>query len=233
MHDRIRIVLLGAALVSFALVSGCATAGVFETAQTAPSGRVQAGAAVTPVIIGVSEGSAGAVFYPLPTLYGKVGLSDNSDLGAAWSFGPGIGLNYKYRFARGRTEGALRLDGSFYGVFFGGVGAAAYSFGPRLLFSDERPGSFPWMVNFGAEYLGASGSGAGSSTDAGVLIALAGAGLPFRVGESRGVRLMPELQLSFPLGAMMSSSGEVSPTLLGEGFVAMLGLSATFAGAQK
>ena len=233
MHDRIRIVLLGTVLASFALVAGCATFGIFETAQTAPSGRFQAGAAVTPFIFVVGEGSAGALFYPLPTLFAKIGLSDNSDLGATWSGGPGLGLNYKYRFGRGRTESALRLNGSFYGVFIDGAGAAVYSFGPRLLFSDERQGSFPWMLNFGAEYLGATAGGDGSSADAGALIALAGVGLPFRVGASRGVRIMPELQLSFPLGAMTSGSGAVSPTLLGEGFVAMLGISAAFVGAAR
>jgi len=255
MRDQVRIAALGAAVAMFLSVAGCATFGVFETAQTAPPGRFHLGGAVTPLhIVSVTnngygystERSAYTLFFPCATLFAKVGLSDRVDLGTTWSFGnpalfegidlgttwpfgPQVGLNGKFQFLRGSTDGALLLSGSYYGIAGEDYSLSYYSIGPRLLVSSEQEGSFHYMLNVGASYTGVrAGDGYGSEDD-GALTALAGAGLPFRLGTDRTVRIMPELQVSIPL----STSDETwsGPSL--DAFVASIGVSIGYVGAEE
>jgi len=232
MADRVLRAVLGAAVAAVVLLTGCATFGTFETAQTAAPGQFQFGGALTPVHIISSEGSNGTVFFPFPTLFTKVGVSEQVDLGATWSFGPGVALNGKYQFMSGPMDGALWLGGSYYGISISGTGFGVYSIGPRLFLSSEREGSFPYMVNFGATYAGASASSEGSSVSGGTLSALLGAGLPFRLGGGRDSRIMPELQVSIPVMSTYEAGEGSNSTALLEGFVASIGICFGYVGAE-
>jgi hypothetical protein len=259
MRNQVRIAALQAAVVVLLSVAGCATFGVFETAQTAPPGGVQVGGAITPLNVVSTQGSeygygypTGSSVYsyfgPFASLFAKVGVSERLDLGTTWTFGtatpfqgtdlgyssllgPAVGLNGKYQFLRGATDGALLLSGSYYGVAGEGTSVAYYSIGPRFLFSSERQGSFPYLLNVGANYGGFSSDYdyEGSSTSGGALTALAGAGLPFRLGTDRSVRIMPELQLSIPL----SKDEAWSELGLPDAFVTSIGVSLGYVGAER
>jgi hypothetical protein len=232
MGDRARRVVLGAAVAAVLLLTGCATFGTFETAQTAAPGQFQFGGALTPAHIISSEGSNGTLFFPFPTLFSKVGVSERVDLGATWSFGPGVGVNGKYQFLSGPTDGALWLGGSYYGISVSGTGFGVYSIGPRLFLSSEREGSFPYMVNFGATYAGATASSGGNSASGGTLAALLGAGLPFRLGAGRDSRIMPELQVSIPVMSTYEAGEGSNTTALLEGFVASIGVCFGYVGPE-
>jgi hypothetical protein len=256
MRKQIRIAALGGVAAVLLSVTGCATFGVFETAQTAPPGGVQVGGAITPLNIVSTEGSDGyghptesdlySLFIPFASLFAKVGVSDRVDLGATWTFGnaalflgsyggyssalgPQVGLNGKYQFLRGATDGALLLSGSYYGIASEGYSVSYYSIGPRFLFSSERQGSFPYMLNVGASYAGMHSDGEGSPGGGGAFAALTGAGLPFRLGTNRNVRIMPELQLSIPLSSEESWSEIGFP----DAFVASFGVSLGYVGAER
>ncbi len=256
MRDQIRIAALRAAVAVLLSVTGCATFGVFETAQTAPRGGVQVGGAITPLnvvsvdnvdIYGYETGSSVySLWVPFASLFAKVGVSEKVDLGMTWTFGtqalslgdypgygsvlgPQVGLNGKYQFQSGTTDGALLLNTSYYSYSGEGSSASYYSIGPRLLFSREQQGSFPYMLNVGASYAGVH-SGGGSYSSGGVaLTALAGAGLPFRVGTERSVRIMPELQFSIPV----SKDQAWSDLGMLDAFITSIGVSLGYVGAER
>ncbi len=233
MHTSIRVAALGAALASVILMTGCATLGSFETARTAEPGQFQFGGAVTPVHFIGSEEASGALFFPFPALYTRVGVAPGFDLGAVWSFGPGVGLNAKYQFLKGPLDAALYIGGSYYGMSIGGAGFGMYSVSPRFFLSSESRGSFPFMVNAGVNYGGASASGGGSTVSGGTLSVVAGGGLPFRIGGSRSGRIMPELQVSVPVMSTFTSGEESNTTAMLEGFVASIGVCFGSVGADR
>ena len=257
MRDRIRIAALRAAVAVLLSVTGCATFGVFETAQTAPKGGVQVGGAITPInVVSIDNvdyygydqtgSSVYSLFVPFASLFAKVGLSEKIDLGTTWtfgtealslgeylgytpSFGPQVGLNGKYQFQSGATDGALLLSTSYYSISGEGYDASYYSIGPRLLFSREQKGSFPYMLNVGASLAGMHSGGEGGSGSAGALTALAGAGLPFRLGTDRSVRIMPELQFSIPVSKDEAWNDLGMP----DAFITSIGVSLGYVGAER
>ncbi len=233
MHVSIRVAALGAALAAVILMTGCATLGTFETARTAEPGQFQFGGAVTPVHVLSSEATSGVLFFPFPAIYAKVGVSQGLDLGAVWSFGPGVGLNAKYQFLRGPLDGAILVGGSYYGMSMGGTGFGMYFLNSRFFLSSEQQGSFPFMANAGVNYGGASASGGGATASGGTLSAVAGAGLPFRIGGSRSGRIMPELQVSVPVMTTFSSGEETNTTAMLEGFIASIGVCFGYVGPDR
>ncbi len=256
MRNRIRIAAVGIAAAILLSAAGCATSGIFETAQTAQPGKFHLGGAVTPFhVISVADNGYGysdereayGLFFPCASLFAKVGLSERSDLGTTWSFGnpalfddmylgagwplvPLVGLSWKYQFLRGSTDGAFLLNGSYYGMSrLSGedYSLSYYTIAPRLIVSSEQEGSFPFMLNVGSSYTGVrSSSSGGSSESNNALTALAGAGLPYRLGTDRTVRIMPELQVSIPLST--NDEPWEGPGL--DAFVASIGVSIAYVG---
>ncbi len=205
------LVRLSVILSSACLLAGCATFGLHQTARTTPPGKFEYGGIVTPVLIPIIPQSDAYAswpvgYFPIPELYARMGLSDNSDLGFRWSFGPGMGVDYKFRMASGGVDVAGMLGGSFYGLFMSGSGVGVYSFYPRLILSREGKPGTPWAFNAGFDYLGGFTTDTyGGGSGLGILSLRAGFGLPFRAFES--VRIMPELSVNFPVTAGSDGTG--------------------------
>jgi len=213
---RNRAGLIGAAVVAFILVSGCATFGTYETAQTTPKGRLAFGGAITPLHVYGGGGEAGMLFFPLPELSGKLGVSDNFELGARWGFGPGMTFTGKYCFSRGSMDAAFATYGSLYGLAAGGAGFAIYNLTPRVILSSEAEGSFPFSVNAGLGFSGVFAGAENGTVSGSAFSAVGGFGLPFRVGGRRSTRIMPEFSISLPIiSSFESDETSGSEALLG------------------
>ncbi|MCX8015253.1 MAG: hypothetical protein N2748_04465, partial [candidate division WOR-3 bacterium] len=177
------------------IFSSCTTFTSYQSAQTTPAGHLKLGGAITPIFIAISDtNSKTAIFLPIPETEVKLGLSDNLDLGARWGFGPGLSLNTKYQFLKNNFDGAIFLEGSFYGLVAGGSGFGYYSFKPTFLLSREKPNRVPISLGLGLYHFGVmSGDASGGFTS------LCGhLGIPARIGANRNVRIMPELTLLLP-----------------------------------
>lgn len=204
------------------IFTGCATFGTYETARVAPRGTFQGGGAITPVHITTTvdiwtgQKTLGFLFFPIPELSGKIGVSDNFELGARWAFGPGLTATGKYQFLRGPIDGAVSFYGTLYGYSLGGVTLGYYTLEPRFIVSNESPETFPYSVNAGINWTAIFSGAGGQSASAGVLSAVAGVGLPFRLGATRSFRIMPELSLILPLvGSVEAGEASGSVGLLG------------------
>lgn len=220
-----------AAVLSVAvLLAGCVTTGLYETARTTPPGQWQIGGCVTPIHMAFTEDGVAGRFLPIPELYARVGLSDNFDLGARWSFGPGIQLNGKGRISKGAVDVAMHGATSFYGFFMSGYGFGLYTLTPRLVVSQENAGSFPFAINAGVSYTGLFAGGDGEGTSGGTLGAVTGIGLPFRLGISRSLLIMPELAVSVPLFSSVEYEGEQEIITGLDQFGLSLGASVGYAG---
>jgi len=213
---------LSAVLACACLLTGCYTMGLHETARTAPPGAFEGGGILTPVFVSLDSGAGGIVVFPYPELYGKVGLSDNFDLGIRWAFGPGLGVDGKYRFVSKGVEVAARLGTSFYGFYGSGIGIGYYTLSPRVVVSQEPESGLPWAFNAGVDYFGMFASVEQEGAGAGMLSLRAGAGLPFRV--VRSLRIMPEVDVSVPLVGSFSPGGGIE-FLPGGGAILTLGIS--------
>lgn len=203
-----RIGLLVTVVLAAALLPGCMGTMLYETARTTPPGKAQFGGSLTPVHIVATGDGIGGTFIPLPDLFVKLGVAPGFDLGARWAFGPGITVNGKAQFMRGKVDGAFHLAGNFTGIFVGGGGFGAATLAPRVILSSEPPGGFPFAANAGLSYTGVFAGGDGETASGGTLGAVAGFGLPFRLGAKKTLVLQPEVGVGIPILAGASYSGE-------------------------
>jgi hypothetical protein len=232
MRERLTIVV--APLLAVALISGCYTFGISETARTTPQGGFQFTGTLTPYHLSVApEGGAAQVLFVFPELKAKFGLADRVDMGIYWAFGPGLGLNVKTQFAEGPVDAAVLLGGSLYGLGIADAFFGIYDVSPRVIVSSERAGSFPFCLNAGVKYLGIAAGAEGETATGGVLSCVGGVGLPFRFGNTRSIRLMPEVSLSIPVLSTYMAGGEGETDFLYEGFTASLGFCIGYVGADE
>jgi hypothetical protein len=84
------------------------------------------------------------------------------------------------------------------------------------VYSTEEEGAFPYEASLGLGMAGAFGSVLGMTVSTTTLTAVAGFGMPFRLGASRGFRLTPEMSARIPFltsyqgGGYGNSSARVS-----------------------
>jgi hypothetical protein len=232
MKSCLRSVLFAA--VASILMTGCITLGLYETARTAAPGEFQFGGWVSPAHVVVAEGEGGALFFPFPGLYAKLGVAPGFDLGATWAMGPGLGLNGKLQFARGPVDAALHLGGGFYGFFgFGSGGLGFYSLSPRLVISSEEQGRFPIAVNGGVNYLGVTEGGDGYSYGSGAMMLAGGLGFPLRLGKDRSLRVMPQLDVNVPVYGTADYGEGYETYDMFNGALVSFGISAAYVGKDR
>lgn len=223
-----------AALLTAVMLPGCFTFGISETARTTPQGGFQVIGSLTPYHLSVvPDEEAAQVFFPLPELKAKFGLGDRVDMGVSWAFGPGLGLNVKSQFVEGPVDAAVHLGGSLYGMGLADVFFGVYEASPRIIVSSERAGSFPFCLNAGVKYQGIVAGAEGETATGGVLSGVGGGGLPFRFGNARAIRLMPEVSISVPVLANYAAEEESGTDFIFEGFTASLGFSIGYVGADE
>jgi hypothetical protein len=180
----------------------------------------------------MGEGMTTTSFFPIPVLYARYGISPRFDVGVDWVPGPDLTVNGKWQFTDLKLDGALAVSGSFYGFAFGGTGVGAYSLSPRLILSKEAAESFPWMVNAGVNYGGYVGgtAGLGGTVSGNYVSFVAGAGLPFRLGQTRTFRIMPEVSAEVPVSTSVDYAGESASTSLAGMLRVSIGVGFTYVG---
>jgi hypothetical protein len=215
---------LGTAFVSIVFLAGCATFGSYETAQTTARGKFGYGVAITPLHVSRDSEGVRPSILPLPELSGRLGVTGNFELGARWGFGPGMTLTGKYLFSHSPVDAAVVAYGSLYGITAGATSLWIYDFSPRVIVSQEVAGAFQYSTNVGLDFAGVA-VGVGNESASGNSISLvAGLGLPFRFGEQRDIRFMPELSLSFPVVSSYRAEGTGSVQNLIGSLAANLGV---------
>ncbi|MEO0074252.1 MAG: hypothetical protein ABIK43_06315, partial [candidate division WOR-3 bacterium] len=149
------------AICMMLIFPGCATfLGTYDTARVAPKGEFQIGAAVTPVNIyttqepGVNTRTFGFLLFPFPEVNARVGISDRTELGFRWGLGPGLTATSKYQLARGRTDAAISLNGSYYRYGAGNEAFGYYGLESRVMMSRECPDALPYSASAGVSLLG-------------------------------------------------------------------------------
>jgi len=218
-----------AVVAAVVILGACATFGTYETAQTTARGKFGFGGAITPVHVSGDTNGISSQLLPLPEISGKLGVSDNFELGARWGFGPGMTLTGKYCFRRGPLDAALVTYGSLYGMAMEGVSLWIYGVNPRVIVSREAADVFPFSASAGLGFSGVGAGVEGQTASGSVLSAVAGFGLPFRVGEQRDVRFMPEVSLSLPIVSSFQAGGSTGTTSLLGSYSMSLGVGFGFA----
>jgi hypothetical protein len=176
------------------LAGGCTTFTSYEMARTVPEGQLYLSGAVTTLFFtSTSDDERYFTFFPVPELSIKYGIRQNLDLGLRWVLGPGINFNAKYQFLRGNFDGALFLEGSFYGVVNPGSRFGYYSLKPELIFSREKRRSI--SLGIGLYYL----KGIVDNDDSQSMSLVGHIGLPRQIGMRRSIILMPAITLMIPL----------------------------------
>ncbi len=176
---------------SLLLFINCFTVTNFETAQTAGSGNFEFGGSFSPVMMLANQSGSNAVILPFADISAKLGITDRFDIGARWALPFGIYANTKYQFLRNGIDGALFLEGSYFGPLTGSD-AGFYTINPAVIFSREQEGTFPFSV-----LLGFFTIGIGSENTTALK---ANIGFPFRIGNNRSVRIMPEIGILHSFG---------------------------------
>jgi hypothetical protein len=160
---------------------------------------------------------------PLPKQTLRVGVTDDTDIGISLiSFSPALGVSAKQMFLEEPVDGAVYLGGE---VFFFGFDDFGFGYGnvnPRVVFSQEAEGVFPFMASAGLDYLWGFGYMNDGAASDGCLWAVGTLGLPVRFGSERQIRMMPAIELGVPIYSHWSDyEGEA----LRGGMMASLGVS--------
>jgi hypothetical protein len=226
MKSLLRSVLFAA--VTLALVTGCVSTGLYETARTAPPGQIQGGLTLEPFFLGSGVTSLAALYSMLGVQL-KLGVVPGFDIGLTLGGTGYMGLNGKYQFLSGPMDGALHCSGAFFGIADGGEGGGYYTLTPRAVFSSETPGRVPYSFHLGANYTGIFGAGNGQTEVGGVLYVLGGVGMPVRVGTHRELRVMPELSFGKTVFSNASSGGFEALERV-EGGILKLGINIAYVG---
>ena len=197
------------AALAAAMLAGCMSSGLYETARCAPPGKFEQTLALE--WEAVVRHSSGIVFnpwpgplYPVPMYAVRLGLFRNCDLGLRLGL-CAAGLSAKYTLWDGEPAIAFVADAS--GSFFFAMGAGATTgaaLAGRLLVSSE-PKPVGYAVSLGVGYHSKDiGVELGSSLERSWDI-LASGGLPIALGER--VRVMPVLSVGVPAWTRFTESG--------------------------
>ncbi|MBL8940432.1 MAG: hypothetical protein JNM69_38150 [Archangium sp.] len=198
------VVLRAGVTVLLSLVSGCASVGNVQRADTVGKGNVQA--SIEP---GVQAVGAGGTFVPYPHLDGSVryGVTESIDLGlrAGWSF---LEAQAKFLLTKpGDPKLAVSIAPTFGGIALG-LGSA--SIGSLHFAAPVLIG-----IKFGANELVLGPrlqgyyvfAGSSSTSGGGVLVLGPGATVGVALGLGDRVTLMPEIGFAVPLIGSVSSIG--------------------------
>jgi hypothetical protein len=215
------------------LLPGCVMYGISETARTAPPGEFQFTGTVTAVHAQFEP--VDAQLFVIPEVKAKFGVAPMIDVGLDLALGPGAGLNMKFQPVAGPVDVALHLSGSIYDISsmwdpeYVEESYTMYNLSPRLILSGDDTQGPSFCVHLGTEYSGQTASDE-YSEPTGLWNGVVGLGLPFRVGSSGAVRVMPELVVRIPF-ADEELGGETG--FLPAGTVGRLGVSFSYVGAAE
>jgi len=191
-----------------AVMTGCATAGTFQTASTVGEDNFQFGA--EPSIVGVSSGGESG-FIPMVSISGRYGLSDTTEIGGR--LGPGgIDLLTKFQFTDPDSDGTIvSLAPSIGGLVVGGSGGSGgvVNVVVPLLVGFQVGDKNEFVLGPKVVDSIAFGSSGGSSATLNVVSVGTTVGYSAQVGKK--LKLLPEFGLLYPVvGSASASSGSES-----------------------
>lgn len=184
--------LLPALLAALAMLPGCLSTTLCETARVSPPGTAEVTVAATPWFW--RSESTRFVFEswnrPGPELSARIGLFKNFDAGVRLLMMPGACLAGKYQLLAGPVDIAVNAAGYGY-EFFAGSGYGGYA---GVLVSRER--GIPFSAQGTIAYDQNFGFGEFESSRTQIVTARFGLGLPFIDGP---IRVHPAATCSVPL----------------------------------
>ena len=212
-------------------LTGCATVGTLQTADTLGTGHFQLGiepswwGAVTP------DGGAGFVHMGVS---GRYGVSDRVDLGGRIG-SAGAEILVKVALTDPQTSGpyvSIAPSGGGFAATSGGDAAGILAFQvPVLIGFPTAGGSQLVLAPKIHEYLILAGSGGDS---AGVSMTSLGASLGYAARLGPGFRLLPEVAFVYPvLGAAGMSGQDSQVDFLGEGVLMQVSLGLLLGGDRE
>lgn len=186
----------------FPALTGCATLGTFQSAETLGQGNWEVG--IEPSMWGAAA-EGGSVFYPHAGVSARVGVSERIDIGGRVG-STGIELTGKFGITEPEANVPISVAPSIGGMAItaGGASLAVIAVHVPVLFGVPigenelvvGPKLHVWSVGAGAP---------GSSASAGIWSVGGSVGYAARVGRS--VRLIPEFALVKPLFVVGSANG--------------------------
>lgn len=188
-------------LATLALLGGCMTSGLYETARCAPPGEVEHTVTLQYVdsIAGLADQRD---WWPAPQYTVRVGIFRNCDIGLRLGL-LSAGLSAKYTFYDGTPSIALLADGAAMGWVHPMVGGGAgTALGGRLVASDEV-GTLGYAASLGAERCWERNTAEGGLDIDQWWSVTASAGMPWSIGER--VRVMPVVGAALPVWARRRS----------------------------
>ena len=186
-------------VLSLAMLPGCLSTTVYETARVCPWGTGEVTVAATPWLWRRdSTRFHQKDWYEVgPELSSRVGLFKNFDVGLRWLAAPGACLTTKYQVLHGPVDIAFTAAG--YGFGFAAIDAAGQWLGAYggLLASREHPFWPPFSAQALLRYDYTDGGGTfGGWHKSGLVTASLGLGIPLRLGQ---YRVHPAFSCSLPL----------------------------------
>jgi hypothetical protein len=193
-------------------LSGCATLGTLQTAETNGAGQFQG--AIEPAFLGF-VGDAGGGGFGYFNVSGRYGVNDRVDIGGRFGTS-GIELTTKFMLTDpNKREGTIVSIAPSGGGFFlavGGSGAGVFNFQVPLIVGIPV-GEHQFVV---APKLHAIVAGGGGGGEAGaVFIGSLGSSVGFSAKVAPSVRLMPEFAFVVPVIGGAGASGEGSQIVSG------------------
>jgi hypothetical protein len=195
-----------------AALSGCATIGTLQTAETNGAGQFQG--AIEPAFFG-SAGSNGSGGFGYFNVSGRYGVNDRVDIGGRLGTS-GLELTTKFMLTDPNDSRATQVSiaPSGGGIFFalGGAGGGIFNFQIPLIVGIPV-GRHQLVVAPKLHTLFAGGGSGGES--AGVFVGSLGSSIGFAAKVAPSVRLMPEFAFVVPVVGGAAASGQGSEVVSG------------------
>ncbi len=214
-----------------AVLSGCATVGTFQTADTLGTGGFQMG--IEPSWWGVAA-SGEAVGFLHGGVSGRYGVNDRLDVGGRIG-SSGMEILFKYQFTDPATGGpivSIAPSGGGFGALGAGGGAGLLAFQVPVIIGFPTAGGSQFVLAPKVhEYLVLAGD---SGDSASVSMTSLGASVGYAARLGPGFRLLPEVAFVYPvIGAANASNASSDVEFLGEGVLFQVGLGLLLGGDRK
>jgi hypothetical protein len=197
--------------IGASLISGCATVGTIQTADTIGEGGFELG--VEPTFWGVSSGGDGGIGFVQLGISGRFGVSDRTDLGFRVATNGGAEFLSKFSLTEPGSAG-IRMalapsGGGFVAAAGGGAGGILHFQLPLIIGIPVGPHQLvltpkvhEWLI-----------FGAGGGGGAGGFITSAGGSIGFSLAAGEKLRILPEFSAVAPLAISGTATGAGSDSV--------------------
>lgn len=193
-------------------LSGCATIGTLQTAETNGAGQFQG--AIEPAFLGFA-GDAGGGGFGYFNVSGRYGVNDRVDIGGRFGTS-GIELTTKFMLTDPSNDGgtivSIAPSGGGFFLALGGSGAGVFNFQVPVIFGIPV-GEHQFVVAPKLHTIVAGSGGGGESAT--VFLGSLGSSIGFSAKVAPTVRLMPEFSFVVPVIGGADTSDQESQIVSG------------------